>query len=188
MTTTKQKEQLITAIVSLNKKKIEKEDVYTMSKKMGIPCATGMLVWNNFVQYGKINKRIPERKGIKASDDAIEKWKNKRKKLQEIEKFKPSEETAVDMIIQYMNGKDLFDILIENRCSIANFYNLIHELNISGTLYGRMILNPKKYAKVDVSRAIRWYRNPNSSYYKKNLSEVEKLQFKRVTQVLRDYL
>ena len=49
----------------------------------------------------------------------------------------------------------------KHRLSQVQFYEFIHELNVAGSVLGKRVLDPKKYAKVDVKEVIRFAKKPH---------------------------
>ena len=99
---------------------------------------------------------------------------------------------AAKIILEYMQSNCTVtsrDLSVKYSISVVQFYNWIRELNVSGTLLGKRVLNPSKYAKLNVLDAIWIKRNPKTQ--RKSITRLTSLELaalKRVSDVLEKYL
>ena len=171
-------------LASLNKKKITDEDILVVSRQYEISKTSLANGWRTFQESGGqyIDYRVKTGNGPK---------------IKAVSRFTPciiardvTPEEAGSIIIEYMTT-DINSRALSAKYNVAlyQFYNWIRELNVSGTLLGKRVLEPKKYAKLIIKDVIWFKKNPNTTRQSiKNLTVTEKAAYQRVAEVLLNYL
>lgn len=98
---------------------------------------------------------------------------------------------AAEILLYYMNTHFVNSREVANKykVSVKQIYDWIRELNVSGTLMGTMVLNPKKYGKPEVKDVIWMTKHPYTTRKGiRTLSQSERLNYTRVADVLKTYL
>lgn len=180
----KQKMEGCLELANLDKKKITDTVIYNIAKKHSTPYIVMKNAWMNFVQTGGKYVDLRQR-SLKGSIKM-----NSTKKCTITRQRGVSSETAGKIILEYMTTNITSRELCQKyNITILQFYGWLKELNISGTLLDRKVLDFTKYAKLDVKDVIWYYRYPNTkrvSITTKTQLELEAL--KRVATVLKNYL
>lgn len=170
-------------LIGMKKKKISKEDIENAAKEVGLSYSAMAIAWNNFQQSGGkyVDRRNTTGSGsIKITPKTIcNNWSRA-----------VSPETAGDILREYMmTNISSRAICNKHNISVTQFYSWISELNISGTILGKKVLNPKKYAKIEVKDVIWMRKNPKTTRKSiVNLTECEKMAYERVADILMMYL
>ena len=170
-------------LAEMKKKKINDDDIQDMAVKENIPFLVLQRAWKNFYQTGgkTVNKREYSGFGTIKMTPTV-KCTAKARSLT----FEEAASIVYDYITTNVKSREFCN---NHNISVNCFYNLIDELNTSGTLLGKTILNPKKYAKVDVLTAIKVKKHPKSKSKKiTSLSYGERAAYERVGNVLLEYL
>lgn len=183
MSNVKKKLAGCTKLVNMKKKKIERSDIISVAQEIGISTATMENAWRVFQESG--GKRVDNRSTTGSGSLSFKRnfiCKNKTRKV--------TAEEAGDIIREYMTTSiHAAEICNKHNISYYQFYTWLHELNVSGKLLGKKVLNHSKYAKIEIKDVIRLNKRPNTT--KKsiaNLSECERLAYKRVADILLMYL
>lgn len=171
-------------LASLNKKKITDEDIVVVSRQYDISKTSLTNGWKTFQESGGryVDYRVKTGNGPK---------------FKGVSRFTPcniardvTPEEAGSIIIEYMTT-DINSRALSAKHNIAlyQFYSWIRELNVSGTLLGKKVLNPKKYAKLVIKDVIWFKKKPDTTRQSiKNLTVTEKAAYQRVAEVLLNYL
>lgn len=185
-----EKERLCIKLVALDKKRINDEDIINavddINNETGsdLSYTAAKRAWLNFVETGG---KYTDRRKTTGNGTII--------MTPTVEAFYPKRtikrKTAAKIILEYLNSNDLNsrELCNKYKISLTQFYDLLHELNVSGTIMGKEILDPKKYAKIDVKDAI-WFTKYPATRRKSitSLTPFEKVALVRVSQVLDKYL
>lgn len=175
-----------TNLVSLKQKKIKAADIAIEAKNQKIPYSSLKSAWKNFQQTaGKVDLRytkmghgkklniIPKTPRIGVLNTSIGRKK------------------AGRIIREYMTSNDLSSVELCNKYEIRpdQLYGWIKELNTSGRIMGKKVLDPSKYAKVNVLDVIWMYKHPNTRRQSiQKLHDYQRTAYARVADVLLDYL
>lgn len=171
-------------LAAMNKKKITSQDIRVAAKLTATHYRSIESAWRTFQESGGkyIDYRVTTNKGsIKMTPTLKSEYKARNVSLEE----------AGDIILEYMRDSKINSRKLCNnhQISVPQFYSWIRELNVSGTLLGKRILDPKKYAKLIIKDVIWFAKRPNTS--RKSilaLSAPEVAAYKRVATVLQEYL
>lgn len=171
-------------LANMNKKRITDSDILAVSTQ--VECSSKGLkrAWQVFQETG--GKYIDYR--VKTGNGARFEAKPTIKGNHTVKNVTPEE--AGSIIIEYMTT-DINSRALSVKYGVAlnQIYEWIHELNVSGTILGKKVLNPKKYAKLNVKDVIWMHKKPNTKRASiKELTVTEKAAYKRVARVLLEYL
>lgn len=164
-------------------KKVTECHIVEAAKKYDLPVQSARRAWRIFQETGgkTVDKRGAGGKSIKMTPSVKANYTRRRTVLAK---------EAAAAILEYMNT-DIKSVEVANKYKIppVQFYEWIHELQVSGTLLGKKVLNHNKYAKIEVLDAIRIVKKPTTK--RKSivaLSELERAAYERVGVVLQKYL
>lgn len=174
------------ALAELDKKKISRKDLSKQAARHGLKIYSMKTAWDNFQETGgrSVDRRIESRGKANTMRFTA--------KIQRLNAYNNSitVKMAGDIIRSYMSTKiRAMQICLDNKMCPNQLYDWIHELSTSGTLMGIKVLDPKKYAKLNVLDVIRLRKYPKSRA--KNivaLSDGERAQYDRVADILELYL
>ena len=174
-------------IVDSNVKSVSEKDFTNTAKATGLKAAQVKKAWMQFTESGGtyIDGRVSTKEYI-----GKEQFCNPSVKGQ-YGRREVSPDEAAEILLYYMSTHYTTsrDVANKYKVSVQQIYEWIHELNVSGTLLGQMILNPRKYAKPEVKDVIWLTKHPKTTRKTvRNLSSTEKMNYVRVSQVLRKYL
>lgn len=177
------KVKLCRELVLLNATKIKKEDIHETADEINLDYTSAERAWNNFTQTG--GKFVDLRYRTGAGTIVMKPTVRAIYPMRKVKVY-----TAAKIILEYMhtsiNSRELCN---KYKISLNQFYSWLKELNISGTLMNKTVLNPKKYAKIDIKDAIWFNRNPKTKRHSiTDLKPTEKLALIRVNQILNKYL
>lgn len=178
---------VVEKLVSLNKKKITNEEIRKVATECNLPMNSAKSAWETFQQTS--GKYIDKRCRQSSSGKTIKAVSNYATPTKAKANIGFNE--AGEIILEYMNDTKLNSrsLCTKHGISVQQFYSWIKELDVSGTLLGKMVLNPKKYGKVCVVDAIWYAKRPNTKRASIiELTSFEKLALSRVAQVLENYL
>ena len=170
---TKNKMKACIEMAELKKKKILKDDIKKYSKKYHLDELQLERAWKNFQETGgkSVDRRIRTMKYIGAEQFATKKISQKK------------------AIIDITTTIKFTEICEKYSIAPSQLSDWIHELNVRGTFLGQTVLNPKKYAKIEVKDVIWYNKYPNTKKQSiSKLTEGEKAAHKRVAQILIDYI
>jgi len=183
-----QKEQGVINLVNLKTKKITKGMIHKEAELLGISFHVLNLALDNFLKFGKVDLR---RKNGKSKTTAAA----LAKQLQLQRGYLPQGVVANKNITQNTVCNILRDYFFQNVPAVSLFkkysitpkqlYSYIRELNVSGTVLGKKVLDPKKYAKVDVKLCRKYLQKPHL-FEDKDL--LFKKQLERINTILDKYL
>jgi len=172
-------------LANLKVKKISLKEIRDIADFTGMKETTLAKAWINFVETG--GKTVDKRHTTGYGTIVIQP-----KKVALYTKYnkKVTAQDAGDAIFYYMTtDASSREIANKYKMSVKQFYGLIDELNVKGSLLGKKVLNPKKYAKVNVLDVIWLYKHPDTN--RKSivaLTELEKIAYRHVADVLLNYL
>lgn len=175
---------LCNALVSTKKKRILDDDIEKAAEKVGIPYTVASRAWKNFVERsGKVDRRRKHCKYTMDYDIAV-------KKKPCTKARSVSADEAATIILEFMKPKTSTTALSNKyNVSIHQIYSWIHELEVTGKLFGTRVLNPEKYSKPNILVAIAYKKNPYSRAARvKELTIEQRLNYTRVADVLVDYI
>lgn len=183
-----EKVSLVESLVALNKKKIKDADIAKAADKIGIPFNSAKSAWMTFLETGgeRVDYRQANKPGNTKSFCATPTHTCKARKNKCIK-----DSGAAEVILAYIYDANSTsrEICTAYNVSLVQFYSWLKELNVSGTLLGTKVLDPKKYAKLDVKLAIWAMKHPNTT--RKNFDQMttlERAAYARLGQVLIKYL
>lgn len=178
------KVQACMMLSNMNKKKITSQDIRVASKVFNIGTWSVANAWRTFQESGGkfIDYRVRTEAGsFEAKPSVVCKCKSRDVSFKE----------AGSIIVEYMTDREINsrELCIKHNISVPQFYSWIRELDVSGTLLGRRVLDPKKYAKLIVKDVI-WFKKRPDTQRKSimTLSAGEIAAYKRVATVLEKYL
>lgn len=169
---------------NMDKKKINSQDIRVAAKVTNTSPKSIKSAWRTFQESGGkyIDYRITTNKGsIKMKPTVLSEYPTRNVSFKE----------AGSIIVEYMTNSDINsrELCNNHKISVTQFYAWIRELNVSGTLLGKRVLDPKKYAKLIVKDVIWLTKRPNTQ--RKSilaLNACELAAYKRVATVLLKYL
>jgi len=176
----------IIILAATDAKKITDDLIASVATEVGLTFHTMKRAWynNQTTLDGRTNKRLKD--GTTVTTPKQKEQKLAWQKSYSVRGRKVTAEEAGAIIKEIANpGKKVYEVLFVNDISLGQYYNWIKELYNSGTLLGKTILNPKKYAKVDVLKVVKYCRNPQRFA---NESILEKTRMQRIATVLNKYL
>ena len=178
------KEKGVVNLVDLKTKKVTDDMIKKEAKALGLTFETLKRAWSNFVKFGNVDLRT---KSGKAAVNAPQVQKSYNQKyFSGLKRRALTKEESLAIIREYtFTNAKATDLVRKYSISINQFYELIEELNVAGTVGGKMILNSRKYAKVDVKEVIRFSKKPHLF---QNTNLLHKKQLQRVLVVLDKYL
>lgn len=170
-------------LTDLKVKKVTDCHILEVAKKNKIPFSVAKNAWRVFQETGgkTVDKRGKGGKTIKMNPSVKPLYTKKRTVLAK---------EAAAAILEYMTT-DIKSVEVCNKYRVNpnQFYEWIHELQVSGTLLGKKVLNHNKYAKIEVLDAIRLVKKPDTKRKSITaLSELELIAYERVGDVLQKYL
>lgn len=181
------KMQACMELAEMNKKKITDEDIKVVSRQHGLPQASLRNGWKTFQESGGkfIDYRVKTGKYVGNSQFAKPKTTACKSYRDDV-----TAAEAGSIIIEYMTTDiKSTELSAKHQISTSQFYSWIRELNTSGTLMGKRVLDPKKYAKLKITDVIYFRKNPDTNRKSiTSLSATEKYCYKRVAEVLLNYL
>lgn len=170
-------------LANLKVKKITDSQIRDVSEMYNISEKKLKSAWNNFVETGgkNVDLRVSSGKGTIKMKSTV--------KPNTVKRIVTAEE-AGSIILDYMTGAlNSREISNKYNISLFQFYGWIKELNTSGKILGKKVLDPLKYAKLEVKDVIWLYKKPNTK--RKTITALtyaEKQAYKRVATVLLNYL
>lgn len=181
------KEELCLRLSQYEKESITREDIIIEGFRGGLSENSAILAWNNYIQTS-----VPDRRATNGG---------KTGEIKMISSYNPEDiptkkgiktkKEAAGIILEYMKKRELTsrDIAIKHNITVKQFYSWIKELNVSGKLLGKKILNPLKYHKCEVKDVI-WLKKVPTSQRKgiRKLNILEYSFYKRTGNVLETYL
>lgn len=170
-------------LANLKVKKITDNQIKDASEMYNISEKKLKSAWNNFVETGgkSVDLRVSSGKGTIRMKSTVR--PNTVKRIVSVEE-------AGSIILDYMTGPlNSREISNKYNISLFQFYGWIKELNTSGRILGKKVLDPLKYAKLEVKDVIWLYKKPNTKRKTiTTLTYAEKQAYKRVATVLLNYL
>jgi hypothetical protein len=179
----KSKEMLVLSLASKDADKITPSLLQKEAAKYGVKYDTAKHSWDNFTQFGKVDLR--ETSGKYVGRGQSKSHKKLMKKLPKKVNTKLTATVAKYMLLRYFNGEVAVGLMKEYKVTPHQFYNLVRELNVAGTVMGERVLSPTKYAKIDVKCVARLSREPQTE---QTLDIFYVAQLKRLRTVLRRWL
>lgn len=167
-------------------KKITPKMIRNEAENQGISYHVMKRAWENYMKFGNPELRYKSKGVFTPLKQAqqISVWQLKNRPNFPVKEL--TTEEAGKLLKSYIfSGKQAFEVLKKNKISKNQFYDLIKELNVSGTVLGRKVLDPKQYAKVDVKQVIKFHKKPHLFH---NMSLLEIGIFQRILAVLQNYL
>lgn len=172
-------------LASLNKKKITSEDIKVVSRQYDVSAYSLENGWRTFQESGGKYVDYRVKTGNGARFKCVPRYKAYNKFNESV-----TPEKAGEIILEYMTTKiNSRELSVKHEIALHQFYGWIRELNVSGTLLGKRVLEPKKYAKLIIKDVIWMKKNPETSRKSiVNLTVTEKAAYQRVAEVLLNYL
>lgn len=172
-------------IVELRAKSVNDTHIKKVADEVGLSLPVMKRAWMNFQESGGkyIDKTVSTHNGNLYIKPVIKCNQTKMR-------YDVSPAEAGSMLIEYMTTpKTSRELANKYKITVNQFYSYIHELNVQGTIAGVKVLDPKKYAKVEVKDVI-WLRKVPTTTRKtiRVLSDSERMAYERVADVLMDYL
>lgn len=179
------KRRAVIMLAEMNIKKITNKEIRLVAKKYKLKSSILRRAWTTFQETGgkTFDRRVKTHFGtIKMTPTHLYYTKIN---------YSITPSQAGSMILQYMHDPKISsrEICYVNKVSVLQFYGWLHELEVKGTLMGRRVLDPQKYAKLNIKDVIWLKRNPNTKRKSiNNLTTLERVQYRRVATVLEKYL
>jgi len=172
---------------NLTLKKITTENVRTEANKLQLDFSIAKRAWKNFQETGHADLKL-----LKNGEAAAEPEKKKNMRAHsalyyaETKVLSLDYATASKIVRDYIftNLKGI-EVIRKYGINPHQFYNLIKELNIKGTLLGKKVLDPRQYLKVNLKKVIRFHKKPHLF---KTMDLLKQATYKRVLIVLDSYL
>jgi predicted Rossmann fold nucleotide-binding protein DprA/Smf involved in DNA uptake len=169
-----------------NVKKVTTEMIRNEAESLEIPYQVMKQAWDNYMEFGNPELRYKGKNIVTLEKQAeqISTWQKEKRPYFPVKEF--TTEKAGEMLKNYIfSGKNVCDVTNKYEISARQFYELIRELNVSGTVLGRKVLDPKQYAKIDIKEVIKFHKKPHL-FNKTSVLEIGR--FQRVLFVLKKYL
>lgn len=178
------KEQGVVNIVDRKVKKVDDQVIRDEAKSIGLTFNILKRAWLNFAQFGAVDLRTKTGKSAK-NTYAVQSTYNKKYFSGLSRKLLSADQAKVILKEYIFTQIKVVELLNKYELSKDQFYEIVRELNVSGTVLGSSVLNPKKYAKVDIKKVIRYSKKPHLF---KGESLLVNKQYQRVLVVLDKYL
>jgi len=149
----------------------------------------------NFITITQLDVALKNALNTTEIDRRVKHGKSKMPQLQKIKpkfftdrKLTPSK--AALIILAWMKSKDPSRTFCnKHHIPVDQLYNLIREIEITGKLKGKQVLDPTNFSKPKVVDVIYYYKNPGTKAKRiTNLTAMEKMVYRRVAVVLLEYL
>lgn len=179
--------ELCVNLSKLDIKKITKKEITKAANDLNLKTDTAILAWKNFVETGH-----PDLKSKNLDHLVLSKSKkanlilrmNNYRKDRKVLLLTP--EQAKKLLKEYIFSKEtVISFTKKYNMDLNQFYDIIKELNIKGTVLGSKVLDPKKYLKTNIKKIIKYNKKP---YLFANMNIIKKANYDRVLIVLNKYL
>jgi len=177
----KEKEGLVLSLAEKDVAKITPELLKVEAERYEVSYRVAKAAWKNFVEFGKAELREKNGKFAGRKQTNAKTLKTLPKRVNK----DLDETTAKEMLLKYFNGRKAINLMKKYKVTAHQFYDLVRELNVSGTVMTTPVLDPTQYAKINVKDVARLSRCAD---FENNLSDIELAQLKRVRTVLRKWL
>jgi len=181
------KKQLCLNLSNLKIKKITSKEIKNEANNLGMKVSIANRAWTNFVQTGhpdlrclkNLTKTMSSTKKLYASN-------MNKKYFANTKRIPLTQKQASEIMRDYLltNSKAV-DIIRKYGIHPNQFYSLIKELNIFGTLLGKRVLDPKKYLKLNLKKVVKYNKKPHLF---EDIDELKAANYNRVLVVLDKYL
>jgi hypothetical protein len=178
------KEQGVINLVDLGSKKVTTAMIRSEAKNQGLKFEVLERAWVNFTQFGVVDLRTKDGKAAVNAPEVQKSYNAKYFSGLTRRDLTVEESTAIVREYTFTSIKAT-DLVRKHLISLVQFYELIQELNVAGSIAGKMILNPRKYAKINIKEVIRFSKKPHLF---KSVNLLHKKQLQRVLTVLDKYL
>jgi DNA-binding transcriptional regulator YhcF (GntR family) len=180
------KQQGVINLVDLKVKKVTPIMIRTEAKSLGLTFETLNRAWTNFVQFGVVDLRTKDGRKFLNHKQKQQVNTNNKKYFKGLKVQSLTQQQKANMVREYtFTNIKAVDLFRKYSMSPTQFYEIIRKLNVAGTVDGKGILNPKKYAKLDIKEVIRYSKKPHL-FRKSDLLHKKHLQ--RVIDILDKYL
>jgi len=182
----KEKEEGCLNLAIANVKKVDTTMIRNEAESQGVSYFVMRNAWQNYMEFGQPDLRDKGKNTI-TPPEKLQKILNWQK---ENRPYFPARDLtskqAGKILKDYVfTNKSSYEVMTKHKISSDQFYSLIRELNVSGTVLGRKVLDPKQYAKIDIKKVIKFHKKPHLF---NNESVLEIGRFQRVLVVLKKYL
>jgi hypothetical protein len=178
------KQQGVINLVDLKVKKVTPAMIRTEAKSLGLSFQVLNKAWNNFVEFEVVDLRTKDGKSAKINS-TVQQLYNKNY-FKGLKRQNLTVQQSCNVLREYIfTGIKAVDLLKKYSLDKDQFYGLVHELNVSGSILGKRVLDPKKYAKTNVKEVIRFVKKPHLF---KTTGLLHRAHLQRVVTVLDKYL
>jgi len=174
-------------LASLNVKKVTLSHVEAEAKAQGVSKSSLFRAWLNFLQFGNpvLNEKDLTHKNTVTQKLQKKAWAKTNlsgltaRALTDVEKRNLLKDYFFDTALS------VTDTVKKYKITMTQFYDIVRDLNVSGKVNGKMVLNPVKYAKVDVKEVAKFNKKPHLF---KGANPIHNKLLQRVSTVLKNYL
>jgi hypothetical protein len=178
------KEQGVINLVDLRSKKVTSAMIRSEAKNQGLTFQVLERAWINFTQFGVVDLRTKDGKSAVNAPEVQKSYNAKYFAGLTRRELSVEESSAIVREYTFTNIKAI-DLARKHSITLTQFYELINELNVAGTIASKTVLNPRKYAKINIKEVIRFSKKPHLF---KSVNLLHKKQLQRVLTVLDKYL
>jgi transposase-like protein len=167
-------------------KKITTEMIATEAIKQGLSFDQMNLAWKNYVQFDRVDLRSKNLDSLRTEEQKVQLMKHNSLYFEGNKRQNFSDEQIANVIKEYtFTDIKVVKLLDKYKLDAHQFYEWIRELNVSGKIGNKQVLNPSKYSKTNLKVVIRYSKKPHLF---KNKSKLEVAKLERVKTVLAKYL
>jgi hypothetical protein len=167
-------------------KKITPKMIATEAVKQGLSFGQMDRAWKNYVQFDRVDLRTKDTSKAMTQEQKDQMKKYNGLYFEGLKVQQLTDEQASNILKEYIfTGIKAVKILDKYKMDKNQFYNIIKELNVSGKVGEKQVLNPAKYSKTNLKEVIRYSKKPHLF---KNKSKLELAKLERVRTVLAKYL
>jgi len=194
-----QKEQMLSTTVLSRKeqgcfnlaisgvKKITPNMIATEAIKQELSFNQMNRAWKNYVQFDRVDLRTTKNMTKTLTEEQkVQMRKYNGLYFEGLKVQQITDEQAANILKEYIfTSIKAIRILDKYKMDKNQFYNIIKELNVSGKIGNKQVLNPTKYSKTNLKEVIRYSKKPHLF---ENKSKLEVAKLERVKTVLEKYL
>lgn len=157
------KKKLCISLSEKDVKHISDKEIKEEGARLGLSASTAKRAWTNFVQTGHPDLRSLKDLRKTKTEKEKEYLKLKAKSYYTgCKRLTLTTKTAKKILRDYIfSDATAVSCIQKNKMDATQFYGLIKELNIHGTVLGSKVLDPKKYLKTNLKKVIKYYKKPH---------------------------
>lgn len=136
----------------------------------------------NLLRNGCLDRRIKTGKSTMSQKQIIQPQYFTDRKL--------TPKQAAKIVLAWIDSTDKSRVFCnKHKIPVTQLYDMLREIEITGKLKGKQVLDPTNFSKPIVCDVIWYYKHPNTNAKRiTKLSANEKIVYKRVAIVLKEYL